>query len=139
MKLRAGEWLMLVGSTAIVGFAVLAGVLVFERPDRLRFAYQETEQTAHGETVYRREGCNACHTIFGNGYAYGPSLDGVGSRRSADWLRRYMTAPWPGVSERRYRTEMPAYGALSDADMIDLVAYLQAVRSVDRDVEVLRP
>jgi len=123
----------------IVGFAVVAGVIVFTQPDRLHYVYHENPQVVHGEAVYRREGCNACHTIFGNGYAYGPTLDGVGSKRSGDWLQRYMTAPWPGVSKRRYRTEMPAYDQLPEEDMRDLVAYLQAIRAPDQDGEVLRP
>lgn len=137
MKLRKGEWFVLTGSLVIFGLAVVAGVLISIQPDRLHYVYIENEQTRHGETVYRREGCNACHTVFGNGYAYGPALDGVGSRRSADWLDRYLVAPWPGVSKRRYRTEMPAYDKMPEADRGVLVSYLRALRQAGG--EALRP
>jgi protein SCO1/2 len=42
-----------------------------------------------GQSVFRNRGCEACHTI-GKGKQAGPDLAGVLSRRSADWVRRWL-------------------------------------------------
>lgn len=131
MKLRAGEWIVLGGSASIATFAALVGVLIYKRPPPVEFAYEETAMTRQGESVYRREGCSACHQIYGNGASYGPSLDGEGSRRSADWIDAYLRSPRAGVSDRPYRLRMPAYAHLPEAEVASLVAYLQALRFAD--------
>lgn len=37
--------------------------------------------------------CQACHTIGGSGGAVGPKLDGIGSRRSEDWIKAWLADP----------------------------------------------
>ncbi|HEB67705.1 MAG TPA: cytochrome c [Gammaproteobacteria bacterium] len=138
MALRKGEWLVLGGSALIAGVAVFVGVLIYQQPPRIHYIYGD-DANRRGEAVYHREGCNACHKLLGNGYGYGPGLDGVGSRRSKAWLRRYVAAPWPGVSKKRYRTEMPAYGALPEEELDALVGYLAAMRETGPNGEVLSP
>ncbi len=139
MKLRSGEWFVLIGAVSIFALAIVVGKLVLEQPPRVHYMYHDSEVTRQGESVFHREGCGACHKVFGNGYAYGPSLDGVGSRRTQDWLQRYMTAPWPGVSKRRYRTEMPGYDKLPAEDLASLIGYLLALKETNEDGEVLQP
>lgn len=128
VKLRTGEWIVVAGSLLIGAFAALVGALIHAKPPPVEFAYVETEQSRQGETVYRREGCGTCHQLFGNGATYGPRLDGVGSRRSGDWLRAYLIDPQPGVGDRPYRVRMPAYAGLAPQQRDALVAYLQALR-----------
>ena len=129
MTLRPGEWFVIAGSGMIVAFAILVGVLIYQKPPPVPFVYQQSELTSRGETVYRREGCSSCHEIFGNGASYGPSLDGVGSNRSAAWLHQYIRLPRPGVSKKPYRLRMPAYDKLELADMDALVAFLGALQA----------
>lgn len=119
---------MIAGSGLILGFAILVGVLIYLRPPPVPFVYAQTELSARGEAVYRREGCSSCHEIFGNGASYGPSLDGVGSHRSAAWLQEYLRAPRAGVGKKKYRLRMPAYDKLDAADLDALVAYLGALQ-----------
>jgi len=138
MKLRAGEWGVLIGSVLIFAVAIGVGRLVLVQPPRVHYVYHENQETRQGESIYHREGCNACHKVFGNGYAYGPTLDGVGSRRTEDWLQRYLTAPWPGVSKRRYRTEMPAYDKLPASELEPLIVYLLALKESGENGEVLQ-
>lgn len=128
MTIRPGEWVVLAGSAMIVAFAILVGVLIYQKPPPVPFAYRQSELSSQGESVYRREGCSSCHEIFGNGASYGPSLDGVGSYRSAAWLHQYLRAPRPGVGKKPYRLRMPAYDKLPVEDLDALVAFLGALQ-----------
>jgi cbb3-type cytochrome oxidase cytochrome c subunit len=128
-----GEWVVLGGSGVIAAFAMLVGVLIYLKPPPVEYRYVENALARDGEAIYRREGCNSCHRLFGNGATYGPSLDGVGSRRSADWLRQYLQDPKPGVGEKPYRVSMPSYRMLQSVELNALVAYLQGLRAVGVD------
>lgn len=128
MTLRPAEWVVIAGSGLIVAFAVLVGVLIYQKPPPVPFVYMPSELSSRGEAVYRREGCSSCHEIFGNGASYGPSLDGVGSYRSAAWLAQYLKAPRAGVGKKKYRLRMPAYDKLDVAELDALVAYLGALK-----------
>jgi cbb3-type cytochrome oxidase cytochrome c subunit len=130
VTLRAGEWLVLAGSALIAAFAVGIGVLIYQKPPPVAYAYVESSASQQGEALFRREGCGSCHQVFGNGATYGPKLDGVGARRSAAWLQAYLVDPRPGVGERPYRVRMPSYAALAEGERDALVAYLQALRAV---------
>lgn len=129
MMLRTGERVVVAGSALIAAFAALTGTLIYLKPPPVAFAYAESPAAQQGETVYRREGCGACHQIFGNGATYGPSLDGEGSRRVPAWLQAYLLDPRPGVGAKPYRVRMPAYGHLKAQERDALVAYLQALRT----------
>lgn len=131
LKLRAGEWLVLGGAALIVAFAALVGVLIYLKPPPVEYAYAENAAATHGEAIYRHQGCGSCHQVFGNGATYGPSLDGVGSRRTQAWLHEYLVDPRPGVSVKPYRVRMPSYASLSLEERDALVAYLQALRTAD--------
>jgi cbb3-type cytochrome oxidase cytochrome c subunit len=139
VKLRLGEWVVLSGSGAIAAFAVLVGVLIYLKPPPVEYRYVENALGRDGEAIYRREGCNSCHRQFGNGGTYGPSLDGEGSRRSADWLRQYLQDPKPGVGERPYRVSMPSYRMLQSVELDALVAYLQGLRAVRAGGALISP
>lgn len=134
MKLNLGEWIVVIGAVLIVAFAVIVGIVIYLKPPPVQFVYEQTAETRLGEEIYRREGCVSCHEIFGNGASYGPSLDGVGSKRSKLWLQRYMKAPWPGVSVKPYRLKMPPYDHLSERDMNLLTDYLLALKISEPDL-----
>jgi len=133
VTLRLGEWVVVGGSGVIAAFAVLVGVLIYLKPPPVEYRYVENALARDGEAIYRREGCSSCHRLFGNGATYGPSLDGVGSRRGADWLENYLRDPKPGVSDRPYRVSMPSYGKLQSVELSALVAFLQGHRAVGTD------
>lgn len=139
MKLRAGEIAVLAGAAVIAAFAGLVGVLIYLKPPPASYRYVENPSTRAGEAIYRREGCNSCHRLFGNGSSFGPALDGVGSRRTPAWLADYLRNPWPGVSAKPYRLRMPAYDGLTKDEMRALVTYLQALRKVGADGRALAP
>lgn len=139
MKVKAGEWVVISGAAVIIIFAAFSGVVIYLKPPPVRYIYQENNETIAGEMIYRKEGCGACHEVFGNGTIFGPNLDGVGSRRVAEWLNRYLTAPWPGVSKKRYRLKMPPYGELEPGQMNVLVKYLLALKEIDKNGAILSP
>jgi ubiquinol-cytochrome c reductase cytochrome b subunit len=72
-----------------------------------------------GAAVFVSSLCSTCHKVNGSGGTSGPSLNGVSSRRSSDWIRRHFVAPRalsPG-------TIMPSY-RFAPADEKALLAYL---------------
>ena len=129
MKLRAGEWVVVACTILIVAFAVLVGTLIWIKPPPAEYAFAGSAAAEQGEAIYRREACRDCHKVFGNGSSSGPALDGVGSRRSPDWLQAYLVDPQPGVGERRYRVSMPSYRSLKAEERDALVVYLSALAS----------
>ncbi len=64
---------------------------------------------ARGETVYLKAGCAKCHTLRGEGGAFGPDLTGIGSRRNAGHLRASVLDP---------AADVPAGFVLIHADKI---------------------
>jgi cbb3-type cytochrome oxidase cytochrome c subunit len=139
VTLRSGEWLVVGGSVVIAAFAGVVGVLIYLKPPPVEYRYVETALAREGELIYRREGCSSCHRLFGNGATYGPSLDGEGSRRSAQWLQQYLRDPKPGVGEKPYRVRMPSYSMLQSVELNALVAYLQALRVAGPEGALIGP
>ena len=133
--MRIGEWVVLVGAGFIMAFAALVGVLIYLKPPPVRFVYLESSLSKQGEAIFRRESCQSCHQVFGNGARYGPDLDGVGSRRSRAWLHQYLRTPSPGVSDKRYGLRMPAYDKLSPADLNSCLTELLSWRLVSVTAE----
>lgn len=54
---------------------------------------------AQGMQIYQKQGCASCHTIQGEGGIMGPSLDTIGLRRSAAYLRDAIIAPEAAVPD----------------------------------------
>jgi cytochrome c553 len=134
MALRTGEWIVLAGAAVIAGFSVVSGVIIYVKPPPVQYAYQENEQTIAGEAVYRSQGCSSCHEVFGNGTsAFGPKLDGVGSKRDKEWLHAYLLKPRSGVSDKKYRLKMEPVTGISDIELNALVAYLAALKKPKPD------
>ena len=129
MKLSAGEWIVVAGTVLIIAFAAIVGSVIYMKPPPVRYVYDQSPSATLGEVIYRREGCLSCHEIFGNGASYGPSLDGVGSKRDKEWLIRYMKSPWPGVSAKPYRLRMPPYDFLPENELEQLADYLSALKA----------
>lgn len=67
--------------------------------------------------------CIACHALGGQGGAVGPALDGVGSRRDADYLKQWLTDPFVLKAD----SKMPKL-PLSEKDITELTAYLSQLK-----------
>ena len=102
--------------------AVFAGVL------GLIAASASAQDTAKGAKVYTDQKCSTCHAIAGKGNAKG-SLDGVGTKLSADEIRSWITDA-KGMTAKTKATrkpEMKAYTLPKD-DVDALVAYLSSLK-----------
>lgn len=82
--------------------------------------------TKRGALLYREKGCMACHSVGGAGGTIGPAMDGVGARRSRDFIKERIAAgaivlPKPGEPSLGY--SMPAI-KLSAAEIEDLTNWL---------------
>jgi len=81
-----------------------------------------------GKDVYAAQKCSVCHAVAGAGNKKG-SLDGVGTKLSANDLRAWITdAPTMAAKAKAERKPpMKAYTLAKD-DLDALVAYLQSLK-----------
>ncbi len=91
-----------------------------------------------GGALYKRLECRNCHTLWGIRNPMqsvpAPSLDGIGSIRSEQWLSDYLSAEDPGLilpSRLRVEYQMPSYAFLSEAEHKILVSYLSSLKVED--------
>lgn len=94
------------------------------------FAAAATAQDAvtRGEKVFADQKCTLCHSIAGKGNAKG-ALDEVGSKRSADEIRAWITDA-KSMTAKTGATRKPSMKmfTLPKDDVDALVAYLQTLR-----------
>jgi mono/diheme cytochrome c family protein len=77
-----------------------------------------------GKQILAAQGCVACHAIGGEGGKLGPDLSNEANKgHSAQWLVTQLRNPKALNSS----TIMPAYGALTEAQINDLVAYMMTL------------
>jgi len=98
--LKSGEKILL---TIFGVFFVMAcvGYLVLEvvRGNKEGPMYEQNtfyEFTAEGKVgagLYLSKNCNACHRSMRSGTSMGLSLDGIGSKRSLEWLESFLSNP----------------------------------------------
>jgi mono/diheme cytochrome c family protein len=105
---------------------VLPGLLALGAGAGSRVSAQAADQAQieRGKQVYSEQKCQACHSIAGVGNKRNP-LDGVGSRRTEEEIRKWIVAP----REMNPRVSKRAYDKLPKADLDALVAYMKALRS----------
>lgn len=78
-----------------------------------------------GQAIFDKQ-CLMCHTVgdkSGQLANVGGSLDGVGSKRSAEWLREWIVDPKSKVAD----TKMPKL-PLKDAEVEAVVKYLMTLK-----------
>ena len=102
-----------------------------DRRDLAAFVAARYRPVPAGERLYFAKGCVACHTM-GKGRHLGPDLQGVGGRRSRDWLSRWLQDPEAMIRSdddarrlfEEYRIAMPAPELTPDerAAIVDFLA-----------------
>lgn len=93
---------------ATVSYIVLE--IVRSRSDepmfKVRTHYDLSAQGEHGSVVFRESRCTSCHRALRNGTNMGLNLDGVGSKRSREWLYQFLKHP-----EKTYTSRTLDHGA----------------------------
>jgi mono/diheme cytochrome c family protein len=86
-------------------------------------------QVEVGQKAFVDQKCVICHSIAGEGNKNG-SLDGIGSKLSADEIRQWLTnAPEMAAKIKAERKPaMKAYDTLPKDEMDGLVAYLSSLK-----------
>ena len=106
-------------------------VITDEEPPPPKHYYEWDETGLQGHMVYREKGCNSCHRAMGTGeVGHAPVLDGVGTRRTLEWLQQYLTDPGslvPGTAH--YGNHGPDFRALDAREREKLAAFLYGLRA----------
>ena len=81
----------------------------------------------HMKSVVANNNCLLCHRVGHEGGEIGPSLNGVGTRRSADQIRAAIVNP-PKTTSAGAPNPMPSYeGKIAEEDLKNLVHYLSTL------------
>jgi ubiquinol-cytochrome c reductase cytochrome b subunit len=99
--------------------AALSGKLT---PESAILLAREPDELARGAHVYLTNGCAGCHKVNGSGGGIGPSLNGVSTRHSREWIKRHFASP----SALSPGSIMPPY-QFSKAEEAAIVSYLSAL------------
>jgi mono/diheme cytochrome c family protein len=96
-----------------------------------------TDASRAGQKLYFEMGCAACHTINKVGGQFGPKLDGIGARRSREFIAAHITNPrvhteaFPG--EHEAKAMMPPTGATAE-QVEQIAAFLMTLPLQDEDI-----
>ncbi|RMH50885.1 MAG: cytochrome c [Zetaproteobacteria bacterium] len=111
--IMAGAFVVL----AIIGFIVMQ--VMSARSDKPLFAikthYDFSKEGLRGATLFREKGCTVCHRALREGTNMGRTadMDGIGSRRSFDWLLTFLHDP-----ARVYKEELVDHRPGKDAGYV---------------------
>jgi mono/diheme cytochrome c family protein len=103
----------------------LSGMLILTLLSTLVAARAQAQDA--GAAVYATQKCSLCHSLGGRGNAKGP-LDEVGSKLTADDIRKWIVAPAEigAKSTSTRKPAMRAYPNLPKDDLDALVTYMAA-------------
>ncbi len=80
---------------AVLAYAVLEVVRL--KSDKPMFesktSYALSEEGKLGSKLFRERRCTSCHRAMRNGTNMGLNLDGIGSRKSRDWIYAFLNEP----------------------------------------------
>jgi hypothetical protein len=98
--LKSGEKILFIIFGVFFLIAVLAyiGLEVYRSKSTKPMFEQNTffdfsEVGKVGSKVYREARCNSCHRAMRQGTSMGLSLDGIGSKRSLEWIEQFLKNP----------------------------------------------
>ena len=97
-----------------------------------------TPAVSQGKDVWHRKNCVNCHTLLGEGAYYAPDLTKITQQRGTPYLTAFLKDPSQFYSERVNRRLMPN-PKLSDAEIADVIAFLDWVSKIDNNGWPPRP
>jgi nitric oxide reductase subunit C len=128
-----------IACTGLAGLAFLLLTIDSHRQfGKLTHSDQITPAVTAGMDVWHANNCINCHTLFGEGAYYAPDLTKITQLRGAQYLHAYLKDPARFYNEQTHRRLMPKQN-LSDADITNLIAFLDWVSKVDNQGWPPRP
>ncbi len=116
-QLKLGEKILFGVTGLIILFAILSFIMLEVYRSRLDHPmypsttqFDFTPEGQIGSKLFRVRGCTDCHRALRNGTNQGVSLDGIGSKRSLDYLLRFLKKP-----ESVYETKTMDHGLMKGA------------------------
>lgn len=127
---------------------VLAGLFIFAIVQSMVSPNQQTSKeetlpyyttagdalSRSGSKLFKDLHCRDCHTIWSvrniTQFVPAPSLDGIGSLRSEEWLYAYFSAENPQEmlpTRMKKKYQMPSYAHLSDDERMVLARYFASL------------
>lgn len=147
--LKRGEKILF-GIFAVIGVFAAASFVLLEvirtKTDKPLYTttthYDFSEVGLQGSVLVRKGGCTACHRVLRNGTNMGLNLDGIGSKRSFEYLINFLKNPeatyasktidhGKAPKEAAYVAQMP------EADLHAIATFLSELRA-DRGSAVAR-
>jgi len=106
-NMKLGEKLLF-GGFAVIGIMAFVSWLVLEvvrsRLDKPMYPvlqYNFSTEGLRGSELFRTAGCTVCHRAMRNGTNMGLVLDGIGSKRTLEYLNKFLIDPeavYPGTT-----------------------------------------
>ncbi len=131
--MKLGEKIVFGFAAVIVIAAVARGyqVITATEPSVPKHYYEWDETGLQGHYLYRELGCKNCHRAMGTGeVGVAPVLDGIGTRRTPEWIRQYLTEPGSLVDGTAHDGSFaPNFYELDDAQRDLLTAYLSGLHA----------
>ncbi|MDH5230430.1 MAG: cytochrome c [Gammaproteobacteria bacterium] len=98
--LKSGEKILFI----IFGVFFVLAVIAYIGLESVRLSKEEpmfkqttffdfSEVGKEGSKIYREARCNSCHRALRTGTSMGLILDGIGSKRDADWIESFLLRP----------------------------------------------
>lgn len=131
---------------AVIGYVVLEMVRsqMTEPMFASRTSFNLSAEGQRGSGLFRKNNCTACHRAMRNGTNHGIILDGVGSRRSQQWLEAFLNHPeanWATATidhglppkEAAYVTRLPPQ------DLHDIAMFLSELKAEQGSAMAQKP
>jgi len=141
--MKKGEKGILLGIAVVsVGMMLFQGVMVSQEAEKdpgIPFYSTASKEVQSAATVlYRKYKCRDCHSLWGLRNIMqsvpAPSLDGMGSLRSEQWLFEYFSAEDPQkILPSRLKPEfrMPSFAHLPESERRLLARYVASLKVED--------
>jgi len=149
--LKSGEKILLIAFgvffvIAVGGYVALESLRM--RSDKPVFVqrthFDFSEEGKRGSMLYREARCSSCHRALRSGTSMGLILDGIGSKRSLEWLEAFLRDPektygsvtldhGPSPKEAAYVAAMPSQ------DLHSIAVFLSELRADAGAAEAAAP
>jgi len=120
---------------AVIGYIVLETVRSHMKEPMFtsRSSFDSTAEGLRGSELFREANCTACHRAMRNGTNHGIVLDGIGSRRSVEWIENFLRRPelTYGAPTRDHALGREAgyTTALPSVDIHDIAVFLSELKA----------